>query len=53
MCVNYVNFQIATKQSNLSENAFFTTFPSLHHVYLIITKKNKKKQESQSGAWLR
>ena len=38
-CVNYVNFKIATKQRNLSANTMFTTFTSLHHVYLIITNK--------------
>ena len=37
-CVNYVNFKIATKQRNLSANTMFTTFTSLLHVYLIITK---------------
>jgi len=41
-CVNYVNFKIATKQRNLSANTMFTTFKSLHHVYLIKPKKNKK-----------
>ena len=40
-CANYVNFEIATKQRNLSANTMFTTFTSLHHVYLIITKKTK------------
>ena len=29
-CVNYVNFNIATKQRNLSANTMFTTFTSLH-----------------------
>ena len=37
-CANYVNFEIATKQRNLSANTMFTTFTSLHHVYLITTK---------------
>ena len=52
--VNYVNFKIATKQRNSSANKMFTTFTSLHHVYLMITTtKNKTQQESQIGAWLR
>ena len=29
-CANYVNFEIATKQRNLSANTMFTTFTSLH-----------------------
>ena len=52
-CLNYVNFKIATKQRNLSANTMFTTFTSLLHVYLIITKKNKTHRESQIGAWFR
>ena len=36
-CVNYVNFKIATKQSNLGANTMFTVFSFLHHVYFIIT----------------
>ena len=52
-CVNYVNFKIVTKQRNLSANTMFNTFTSLHHVYLIITKRNRTQQESQNGAWFR
>ena len=46
-CVNCVNFKIATKQRNLSENTVFTTFTSLHHVYLTITNTHKKTQQDQ------
>ena len=45
-CVNYVNFKIVTKQSNLSANTMFTNFTSVYHVYLIITTtKNETQQE--------
>ncbi len=46
-------FQIATKQHNLSANTMLTTFTSLHHVYLITKTPKKEQQESQIGAWLR
>ena len=46
-CVNYVNIKIATKQRNSSANTMFTTFTSLHHVYLIITKKTRSTAEGQ------
>ena len=36
-CVNYANFQIATKQRNLGANTMLTTFKPLHGIYLIIT----------------
>ena len=52
-CVNYVNFKIAKKQRNLSTNTMFTTFTSLHHVLLKITKNNqirhKKSHRSALG----
>ena len=41
-CANYVNFEIATKQRNLSANTMFTTFTSLHHIYLITTTTTTK-----------
>ena len=47
-CANYTNFEIATKQRNLSANTMFTTFTSLHHVYLIIKKNN-----NNYPAWVR
>ena len=43
--------QIMTKQRNLSANTMFPSFTSVHHVYLIVTKKTKP--ESQICAWLR
>ena len=42
-CANYVNFEIASKQRNLSANTMFTTFTSLNHTYLIITSYNNYK----------
>ena len=50
-CANYVNFEIAAKQRNLSANTMYTTFSSLHHVYLIIINKDRTQQESQISAW--
>ena len=44
-CVNYVNLKIATKQRNLSANTMFTTFTSLHHVYLIIKEEKKRRKK--------
>ena len=53
-CVNDLNFKIGTKQRILSANTIFTTFTSLHNVYLMITtNKNKTQQELQISAWLR
>ena len=40
-CVNYLNFKIATKQLKLGTNTMFTTFTSLHRVYLINTETKK------------